>query len=191
MGNIFVHTSGRFLKGLCFWVLIAPRFLLNGGIIEDPSPEVQEFIALFPSFLAEGLQIYRTELNVYSAELNVAGQIDALFVDSEGFFVILDWKRSARISFDSNREMLPPLDHLPDCNGYHYAIQLNLYRFMLEAQGFRVSRMYLCAFPQARVIEVPRGDEEIGIIIDVWAQDARRSVLGCFGKRHGSQAQGG
>ena len=159
--------------------------MLNGGIIEDPSPEVQDFISLFPAFHAEGLRIFRTELNVYSAELNVAGQVDALFVDSEGFFVILDWKRSARISFDSNREMLPPLDHLPDCNGFHYAIQLNLYRFMLEAQGFRVSRIFLCAFPQAHVIEVPRLDEEIDIIIDVWAQDARRNFCGCTRERNG------
>ena len=59
------------------------EWLLNGGVLDDPSPEVEQFIGLFPSFGAEGLQIFRTELSVYSAELNVAGQIDALFVDLE------------------------------------------------------------------------------------------------------------
>ena len=158
--------------------------MLNGGIIEDPSPEVQDFISLFPAFHAEGLRIFRTELNVYSAELNVAGQIDALFVDAEGRFVIVDWKRSARIVFDGTREMLPPLDHLPDCNGSHYSLQLNLYRYMLEAQSFRVSRMFLCAFPQARVIEVPRLDAELDIIA-AWAQDACRCLCGCTRERDG------
>ena len=144
------------------------EWLLNGGSVDDPSPEIQQFLDLFPSMVEDGLTIYRTELSVYHRALNVAGQIDALFRDQDGHFVIVDWKRSPKISFDSLRQMLAPLDHLPDCNGSHYCLQLNLYRLFLEAEGYRVSRMYICAFhtlAQARVYEAPRLDKEMEAIM--------------------------
>ena len=162
-----------------------------GSDLEDPSLKLEQFIDLFLSFGAEGFEIFRTELSVYSAELDVAGQIDGLFVDAEGNFVVVDWKRSARITFDCNRQMRPPIEHLPDCNGSHYSLQLNLYRLMLESVGFQVRRMFICAFhplSQARVIEVPRLDVELGLIA-AWARDASRRVCECFGGCHGCEAK--
>ena len=69
------------------------EWLLNGGSVDDPNPEIQQFLDLFPSMVEDGLTIYRTELSVYHRGLNVAGQIDALFRDQDGHFVIIDWKR--------------------------------------------------------------------------------------------------
>ena len=31
-----------------------------------------------------------------------------------------------------------PVNHLPDCNMYHYYLQLNLYGFMLEQFGYSI-----------------------------------------------------
>ena len=37
-----------------------------------------------------------------------------------------------------------PVAHLPDCNYWHYTLQLNTYRWFLETHyGLRISDMYL------------------------------------------------
>ena len=74
------------------------EWLLNGGSVDDPSPEIQQFLDLFPSMVEDGLTIYRTELSLYHRALNVAGQIDALFRDQDGHFVIVDWNRKVDLS---------------------------------------------------------------------------------------------
>ena len=61
--------------------------------------------------------------------LCLAGQADALFVDSAGDIVILDWKRTKSIRFDNAfRSLKEPLQHLPDSNGWLYSLQLNVPR---------------------------------------------------------------
>lgn len=37
--------------------------------------------------------------------------------------------------------MLPPIEHLPDANYYHYSLQLSLYAWMLEAFGYTVKHI--------------------------------------------------
>ena len=45
------------------------------------------------------------------------------------------------------QNMNEPLAHLPDCNYYHYCLQLNAYRYILETEyGFKVSEMLLGVF---------------------------------------------
>ena len=86
--------------------------LLNGVEIEGPlSPELAQFMAIAGDLGS----VYRTEVRVYSATLNVAGQVDALFSDGDRL-VVVDWKRSKDITTTSRRQMKQPLDHLPDVN---------------------------------------------------------------------------
>jgi hypothetical protein len=33
-----------------------------------------------------------------------------------------------------DERMLPPLSHLPNCKGYHYAMQLSIYAYMMETK---------------------------------------------------------
>ena len=55
----------------------------------------------------------------------MAGQADAIFVDSSGDIVILDWKRTASIKFDNAfRSLREPLQHLSDSNGWLYGLKL-------------------------------------------------------------------
>ena len=66
--------------------------------------------------------------------------------------------------------MLPTLHHLPYCNYFTYALQLNLYRYILETEyDLRVSRMILgVVHPlSARPVclELPRLDAEIALIV--------------------------
>lgn len=92
------------------------------------------------------LEIYRTEMIVFSKELLLAGSIDAIFRNPDGSLSLCDWKRSKEIKFEPfrNQRGKAPFTNLPDCNYYHYCLQLNLYRMMLETYyGFRIRDMFL------------------------------------------------
>lgn len=81
------------------------------------------------------LKAYRTEWMVYDKELQLAGSIDMVFEDEDGDKWIYDWKRSKDItteSFGNKTALTPCIGHLPDANFYHYALQLNVYRTILE-----------------------------------------------------------
>ena len=61
---------------------------------------------------------------------------------------------------------LAPVDHLPDTNYWHYSLQLNTYRYILENYyGLRIEGMYLVVlhpdFPSFKRVEVARMDEEV------------------------------
>ena len=77
-----------------------------------------------------------SEVIVYSKELCIAGTMDVLMVnkDSEEH-VIIDWKNSKRIdkkSFKGKTGIKKETSDIEDCNYNHYALQLSLYRFILE-----------------------------------------------------------
>ena len=70
------------------------QFLNCCAIGEPQSPEFQQFLKLFQRISIDQ-RAFRTELSVYSPQLNVAGQIDGLFLlRSDGTFALWDWKRS-------------------------------------------------------------------------------------------------
>ena len=102
---------------------------LNGAVIEPPhSPEFQQFLQLHEEIIIKNFSVYRTEISLFHVGLKVAGQADCLCRDGHGNIVIWDWKRSKDIRTDSRDQMKAPLLHLPDCNYYHYALQLNMYQ---------------------------------------------------------------
>ncbi len=98
----------------------------------------------------------RTEVSIWDPAMDVAGQIDALFQDEEGLVHMVDWKRSKAIRMEGfgGRKMRSPLEHLADCNWVKYALQQNLYKYMLEksssmsqdgvVKDVRVASMALC-----------------------------------------------
>ncbi len=143
------------------------EMFLNGAEIEQPqSPEFMQFMLLYETMQ---LRPYRTELSIYHSGLDVAGQIDALCVGAYGL-EIWDWKRSKEIQMDAFRQMKFPLHHLPDSNYYHYGLQLNLYRYILESEyDMPISRMCLgvfhplCSHPIC--VEIPRMTE-IDLILE-------------------------
>ena len=96
---------------------------LNGCEIEQPwSPELTHFFEMFSGITDQ--RPFRTELSVFSSRLNIAGQIDGLFSRGDGSYVIWDWKRCKLLRYDGRTPMHEPLDHLPDVNYFHYALQL-------------------------------------------------------------------
>ena len=78
---------------------------------------------------------YRTEWMIFDEDLKIAGSIDMVYENPDGTLSIYDWKRCKDISKinDWNKFSINPLIcHMPDTNFWHYALQLNTYRAILE-----------------------------------------------------------
>ena len=146
---------------------------LNGCVIESPwSPEFDQFMTLHEEVTRDRQYPFRTELSVYSKRLNVAGQIDAIFKQSDGTFAVWDWKRCRLLRYDSRSQMKEPFDHLADVNAWHYFMQLNLYRYILQTDyGLPVSAMYLGVFHPSRSqplrVRVPFMEDEMQVLLSV------------------------
>jgi len=145
---------------------------LNGREIEEPnSADFQQFLLIYDAIIRDKMEVYRTEVNIFHCGLRCAGQPDCICRDAEGRLVIWDWKRCASIKTDAPEQMQPPLEHLADCNFNKYALQLNLYRYILESEyGFIVSKMLLgVVHPNRRgpqVLAVPRLEDEIVELVE-------------------------
>jgi len=104
----------------------------NNLDFKNDSNEFKQFL----SFREEhkDLEIFRTEWLIFADKLKITGSIDAVFKNKDDTLTLCDWKRSKEISFRpyDNKYGKYPFEHVPDCNFYHYSLQLNLYRIILE-----------------------------------------------------------
>ena len=93
------------------------------------------------------LKPYRTEWTVFNEDLKISGSIDMVYENSDGTLSIYDWKRSKLISQVNtfNKFALTPcICHLPDSNFWHYTLQLNMYKYILETKYDKiVKELYL------------------------------------------------
>ncbi len=98
--------------------------------------------ASFESFrIAREWTIWRVEMKI-TAE-GVGGMVDALFKNSQGKFVVVDWKRSKKINKDGFRgERVPAgvMKGLANSNGAKYNMQISMYAYMLRLRyGFPIA----------------------------------------------------
>ena len=80
---------------------------------------------------------YRTEWNVYHEDHKISGSIDFVAINEDGTLSILDWKRCEEIKKTNNfgkRCMVDGLQHIHDTNYWHYTLQLNIYKYVLESK---------------------------------------------------------
>lgn len=123
---------------------------------------------------------YRQEWPVYDTDLNIAGTIDLICREADGTFTIYDWKRSGKVVTPQGQPITEGFGgkmskngiNLPDTAFYHYCIQQNLYRYMLETHyGLRVRAMNLVVlcpdYPTYYVAQVPRMEEVISQVVGV------------------------
>ena len=108
----------------------------NGIQYDNPTIEFQYFKNFQREHEAMGLKPYRTEWKVYDEELELAGAIDMTFIDGDGNLHIYDWKRSKEIKkkpFNlDDFGKTECVEHLPNVNFWHYSLQLNTYKAILE-----------------------------------------------------------
>jgi ATP-dependent exoDNAse (exonuclease V) beta subunit len=142
---------------------------------KNKSPEWQHFLEYVidhPDF-----RPYRTEWTIFDEELKLAGSIDMVYEHPEdGSLSIYDWKRSKEISkvnrFDKFA-VTPEISHLPDSNFWHYALQLNTYKAILERKyGKRIRDLCLVRlYPNEdgttyELIDVPDLQDDIRSLFD-------------------------
>jgi hypothetical protein len=93
------------------------------------------------------LKPYRTEWTIYDEDLKLAGSIDMVYEKEDGTLMIYDWKRSkdiTRINQYNKFGVSKPICHMPDSNFWHYSLQLNTYKHILERKyGKIVSDLFL------------------------------------------------
>lgn len=102
------------------------------------------------------LKPYRTEWTVFHEDIKLAGSIDMIFENPEDngeTLLIYDWKRSREITKHSPWNKFShteSISHLPDTNYWHYCLQLNTYKTIIEQKyGKKVVEMYLvCLHPE-------------------------------------------
>lgn len=97
------------------------------------------------------LKPFRTEWMVWDKELQFAGSIDMSFQRDDGTIDIYDWKRCKEIKKNNGWESATTecINYLPNSNFWHYSLQLNTYKALLEKNyGVKVGDLYLvCLHP--------------------------------------------
>jgi len=93
------------------------------------------------------LKPYRTEWLIYNEDVKISGSIDMVYENPDGTLSIYDWKRSkliTRINNFNKFALSAPVCHLPDSNFWHYALQLNTYKTILEEKyGKTIKDLFL------------------------------------------------
>lgn len=141
------------------------------------------------------LKPFRTEWLLFSDEKHrVCGTPDMLFFspfrgsDSNNsktlYLTMFDWKNSKKIrKFNMWEKGYAPFQDLPNCNYYHYAVQLNVYKYMIENfyvpiqvngvvyDNIEIDKMFLVVMHENREnylkLLLPNYQDRIQIMFDV------------------------
>jgi len=101
-----------------------------------------QFIKDYPN-----MKPYRTEWMIYDEDLKLAGSIDMVYENEDGSLNIYDWKRAKEITKVNNFKEYASTEcirHLPNTNYWHYSLQLNTYKKILERKYGKIIRdLYL------------------------------------------------
>ena len=117
--------------------------------------------------MPKGWVPFRTEWLVFDSEHKVSGSIDMLYMKPDGTLAIYDWKRAEDIKTENRFQSgLGPVAHLPDTNYWHYSLQLNVYRYMIQKHyGYTVSELALVVLHPInsswKVLKLNFMDEEV------------------------------
>ncbi|OLP88805.1 hypothetical protein AK812_SmicGene29789 [Symbiodinium microadriaticum] len=136
------------------WMHSMIEHMLNGyNIIPGPMRGEMESIIKYLSHL-ENVEVYRTEWCICAPNEDLAGSIDLVMKDKDSnTFHIVNWKRSEKLEdkyTSYGKKMTPPAHDVDDCQGQHYRLQLNIYKWILERYyDVRVDQMkVVCVHPR-------------------------------------------
>lgn len=138
------------------------EYFYNQMPVENDTREYAYFQKFNEDFQAEHPQYrpYRTEWTVFYKELKLAGSIDMVYENIEdGTLMIYDWKRVKDITYEAFGDATASSPHLPgvpNSNFWHYSLQLNTYKAILESQyDKKVTRLMLVRlYPEAPTYEL-------------------------------------
>ena len=127
----------------------------------------------FLQFISDsGIMPFRTEWHIYDLQHRIAGTIDLLCRNGNKYD-IYDWKRSRKAT--PNQEIwdygINGLTHIPDISFYHYALQQNIYKYILENNyGLSINKMFIVIlhpiYGNYQKYEIPDLKREVQIILN-------------------------
>lgn len=160
----------------CFYNTPAPD--ADATTPDDATPDATTEFTYFLKFNDEyksTLKPYRTEWTVFHEEARIAGSIDMVYeviepsadadtdttpdttpdTTTPAPLAIYDWKRCREITKTNRANKFathPAIEHLPDTNYWHYALQLNIYKYILQTKyGKTITDLYLIVLhPEAQ-----------------------------------------
>ena len=145
----------------------------NSNTISE-TPEWEYFLKFVQDF--PELKPYRTEWMIYDEDVKLAGSIDMVYENPDGTLSIYDWKRAANITkFNTwNKYAIPHcISQFPDSNFWHYALQLNTYKTILERKyGKKIKDLFLvrlhpdCEEKTYELIGVPFLEKEMNELFE-------------------------
>ena len=115
------------------------------------------------------------ELPIGSPESDIASCVDDLFINKyTSELVLVDYKTNSDIYKGDKfaKQMKFPLQHLKDTKLNHYAIQLSIYRYIIEKySGLKVGEMFIVYFSENnddyQIIDVPYLKDEVKKILEL------------------------
>jgi len=139
------------IKGTLYHKKKEDELLSKQGVFRHPEVEgVKQ--ALDITELKPGIY---PELIVYHPKYNIVGTADYVEIFPDNSFILKDWKTSKKLDFEGfpvwnpktyrrePKKMFAPLNHLSDCNGTHYTLQLSIYSYLLEEAGYECKEIIL------------------------------------------------
>ena len=151
---------------------MSTQFFYNGAFVKvnkDVSINVE--ISYFKNFLKDNpITPFRTEWHIFDMDLKLAGTVD-LLCRNGNHYDIYDWKRSRKASPHETvwQNGINGLQHIPDISFYRYALQQNLYKYILEKNyGIIIENMYIVVlhpmFENYQKFKIPNMSKEVSII---------------------------
>jgi hypothetical protein len=122
---------------------IIERFYKKEKIEEEEYKlvEIQQFMEFE---LKHQLVPFQVEWRVYNTPLKLAGTIDFAALNEDGTIDLYDWKCTKQINTVNTYSKYSHVVSLPDTNYWHYVVQLNLYKYLIEQNyNKQVRNMYL------------------------------------------------
>lgn len=153
--------------------LLTTHFEYNGQYVKtNGNISIEKELIYFQDFMRENqIYPYRTEWRICNEEYEIAGTIDLLCKNGDDF-EIYDWKRSRKAQPDETIWAYGKngLEHIPDISYYHYVLQQNLYKYILEKNyGIRVSKMHIVIFhpiyDSYKLYDIPIMSKEVQLML--------------------------
>lgn len=115
---------------------------LNGELEKEPELEEWGYFKKFMSTFKP--KPYRTEWMIYDEDNQICGTLDMLAKNDDGTYTIVDWKRSKSI-------FMPRHNIISNTTYWHYSLQLNLYKYILERHyNIKVSKLLIVQMHPAK-----------------------------------------
>lgn len=167
-------------KGIAYHSRMEEEYVSKGSIDINgklykviPTPTEDGVKFAIPLKLEDGIY---PEIIVYSDKYKVSGQADLVEI-RDGVIYMKDYKTSKEIRKESHKHwkygyemMLTPLNHIMNCNFYQYALQLNIYMYLLKTHNRKLTigtmEIYHVKDDQTIHYEVPNLQKEAKSLLD-------------------------